>query len=201
MNGTAVAINMSTIPYPQSQLLLQGGPHPSYAEKSETQAQRTQPLGHTHKEFCRKDPCSSNIHKILLEICKCEQQEEKEYWPAPKETFWQIMFSSCHVFCEESQLFQAGKKNNNNKPLRSSVNPQFRGTGVYTTKFLPHSALTGLCRRMNNPSRLQSTFQDCFCSHPDLVNLYQSLATQTSLTSALDSGPVSSGSTIQKIFP
>lgn len=45
------------------------------------------------------------------------------------------MFLSYHVFCEKSQLFQAGKKSNN-KPVRSSVNPQFRGTGVYTTKIL-----------------------------------------------------------------
>lgn len=64
----------------------------------------------TQKEFYRKDPCSLNICKILLEIRKCEQQEEKEYWLAPKEKFWQIMFLSCHVFCEKSQLFQAGKK-------------------------------------------------------------------------------------------
>lgn len=104
-------------------------------------------------------------------------------------------------FLWEKSALSSWEKKNNNKPLRSSVNPQFRGTGVYTTKFLPHSALTGLCRRMNNPSRLQSTFQDCFCSHPGLVNLYQSLATQTSLTSALDSGPVSSSSTRLKIFP
>lgn len=55
----------------------------------------------------------------------------------------------------KSQLFQAGKESNNSgQPLRSSVNSQSRGTGVYTAKLLPHPALTGLCTGMNNPSRL-----------------------------------------------
>lgn len=146
--------------YPWCQILLQGEPHPGHAEKAWSTGMQNPASGEIHTQssaerastlwtlarFCWKSPSVNDNKKMKIG------------WH-PKKNLADN-FLSCHVFCGKrvSSFKLGGRKKN----LISSYEQQGihspEGRGVYTTKPLPHLALTGLCRDTSNPSTLQSTF-------------------------------------------